>query len=58
MGDDRIREHKEHLDTVRREREELVRQIKESQETIERSLDLLRRVDDTFRRQEKWDRQI
>jgi hypothetical protein len=58
MGDDRIREHKEHLETVRLGREELVRQIKESQETIERSLDLLRRVDDTFRRQEKWDRQI
>jgi len=53
MGDDRIREHKEHLDTVRREREELVRQIKESQETIERSLELLSRVDHAFRHQEK-----
>ena len=41
--DDRIRAHRERLDTVRLGREELVRQIEESRETIERSLELLRR---------------
>jgi hypothetical protein len=53
MGDDRIRLHREQLDTIHLGREELVRQIRESQENIERSLELLRRVDDAFRRQEK-----
>jgi len=51
--DDRIRAHRERLDTVRLGREELVRQIEESRETIERSLELLRREEDEFRRQEK-----
>jgi hypothetical protein len=47
MNDDR-KLHKQYLDDIGRSRAALVEQIRESQETIERSMELIRRVDELF----------
>jgi predicted nuclease with TOPRIM domain len=43
--DNKIKAQKGHLDEIRRERAELIEQIQASQKTIERSQDLLKRID-------------
>jgi vacuolar-type H+-ATPase subunit I/STV1 len=46
MPDDLARSAKEEIEAVRRNRERLAQQIRKSQETIARSQELLRRIDD------------
>jgi FtsZ-binding cell division protein ZapB len=47
---DDIKDHKGQLDALRRERAQLIAQIRASQETIERSQALLKRIDEILAR--------
>jgi hypothetical protein len=44
---------KEHLDQIRRERAQLAEQIRVSQQTIERSQELIRQMDEILAKAEK-----